>query len=49
MRRSHYRREVTHGELFESINALLGATREVCDRCNQAPKRTRSVISAHSA
>jgi transposase len=45
----HYRREVTHCELFESIDALLEATRESFDRCNYAPERTRSIIGAHSA
>ena len=45
----HYRREVTHCELFESIDALLGATREFFDRMNRAPERTRSIIGAHPA
>jgi transposase len=43
----HFRREVTHGELFESIDAVLKATREFFDRCNRAPQRTRSIIGAH--
>ena len=45
----HYRREVTHCELFESIDALLTATRDFFNRLNQAPARTLSIIGAHSA
>jgi putative transposase len=44
-----YRREVTHCELFESIDALLEATREFFDRMNRAPERIRSIIGAHPA
>jgi transposase len=44
-----YRREVTHCELFESIDALLEATREFFDRCNRTPRRTLSIIGAHPA
>jgi hypothetical protein len=43
----HYRREVTHCELFESIDALLAATQEFFARCNLAPQRTRAIIGAH--
>ena len=43
----HFRREVTHCELFESIDAVLKATREFFDRCNCAPQRTRAIIGAH--
>jgi transposase len=45
----HYRRQVTHCELFESIDALLAATRDFFDRMNQAPARTLSIIGAHPA
>jgi putative transposase len=45
----HFRREVTHCELFGSIDALLAATQEFFDRCNRAPQRTRSTIGAHPA
>jgi transposase len=45
----HYRREVTHCELFESIDALLAATRQFFDRMNRTPQRTRSIIGAHPA
>ena len=43
----HFRREVTHCELFESLDAVLEATREFFDRCNRAPRRTRAIIGAH--
>ena len=43
----HYRREVTHCELFGSIDALLDATREFFERMNRAPGRARSIIGAH--
>ena len=43
----HFRREVTHGELFESIDAVLEATREFFARCNRAPQCTRALIGAH--
>jgi putative transposase len=45
----HYRREVTHCELFESVDGLLEATREFFDRMNRTPGRTRSIIGAHPA
>jgi transposase len=45
----HYRREVTHCELFESIDALEEATHDFFGRLNQTPQRTRSVIGAHPA
>jgi putative transposase len=43
----HYRREVTHCELFESIDALVRGTQEFFDRLNQMPRRTLSIIGAH--
>ena len=45
----YFRREVTHCELFESIDAVLEATREFFDRYNRAPQRTRAIIGAHPA
>ncbi|HWX50988.1 MAG TPA: transposase [Roseomonas sp.] len=45
----HYRREVTHCELFESIDALVSAMQAFFDRLNQAPSRTLSIIGAHPA
>ena len=45
----HFRREVTHCELFETIQALLAATREFFDRYNRTPERMLSIIGAHAA
>jgi transposase len=44
-----FRREVTHCELFESVQALLAATREFFDRYNRTPERILSIIGAHAA
>lgn len=43
----HHRREVTRCELFESIDALVGATRDFFERMNRTPERARSIIGAH--
>jgi len=43
----HFRREVTHCELFESVKALLTAARDFFDRYNQMPKQVLSIIGAH--
>ena len=45
----HFRREVTHCELFENIHALLGATREFFERYNRSPEQVLSIIGAHPA
>ncbi len=45
----HFRREVTHCELFVSVQALLDATREFFDRYNRTPEKILSVIGAHPA
>ncbi|MDT8278465.1 transposase [Roseomonas mucosa] len=45
----HYRREVTHCELYESIDALLDATPTFFDSLNQSPGRALSIIGAHPA
>ena len=45
----HFRREVTHGELFASVKALLQAAQEFFDRYNQCPQRMLSIIGAHAA
>ena len=42
----HFRREVTHCELFESIKALIQATYEFFNHCNQHPVKVLSVIGA---
>ena len=44
----HYRREVTHCELFETVEALLAASRDFFDRHNRHPDTVRSIIGAHS-
>ncbi len=45
----HFRREVTHCELFETMQALLAAARDFFDRYNQCPHKILSVIGSHSA
>ena len=42
----HFRREVTHCELFETMKALLAAGYDFFDRYNQCPERTLSVIGS---
>jgi transposase len=40
----HFRGEVTHGELFQSVKALLGAARDFFTRYSQWPERILSII-----
>jgi putative transposase len=42
----HFRREVTHCELFETKQALLAAAQEFFDRSNQCPEKILSVIGS---
>jgi transposase len=42
----HFRREVTHCELFESVKALVGASQAFFDRLNLTPHVVRSIIGA---
>jgi putative transposase len=42
----HFRREVTHCELFETKQALLAAARDFFDRYNQCPEKILSVIGS---
>jgi putative transposase len=42
----HYRREVTHCELFVSVNHLVAATLDFFQRCNTQPATVRSIIGA---
>lgn len=42
----HFRREVTHCELFTSMNALLEASSDFFHRLNQKPHQTLSIIGA---
>lgn len=44
----HYRREVTHCELFESLNKLVNATTDFFKRSNHTPDTVLSVIGANS-
>ena len=45
----HFRREVTHNELFVSVEALLQAAQEFFDRYNQCPQRMLSIIGSYAA
>ena len=45
----HFRREVTHCELFETVAALLQAAQAFFDRYNQIPQRVLSIIGSHVA
>ena len=42
----HFRREVTHCELFESIKALVKASLEFFRRYNETPEQVLSIIGA---
>jgi transposase len=42
----HFRREVTHCELYETVKALLAAARDFFDRHNQMPQRVLSIIGS---
>lgn len=43
----HFRREVTHCELFESVKVLIGAAYNFFDRYNATPEKVLSIIGAH--
>jgi transposase len=45
----HFRREVTHCELFQTMQALITAAQDFFDRFNQCPQKILSVIGSHSA
>ena len=45
----HFRREVTHCELFVSVAALLQAAQEFFDRYNRIPHQVLSIIGSHAA
>lgn len=45
----HFRREVTHCELFPTVAALLAASADVFARYNRSPHRVRSIIGSHPA
>ena len=42
----HFRREVTHCELFVTVKALLKAAQDFFDRYNQIPAQVLSIIGA---
>ena len=44
----HYRRDVTHCELFESVKKLVEATLDFFERSNQTPNSVLSIIGANS-
>lgn len=44
----HYRRQVTHCELFETVKALLAATQDFFDRCNQGYYDVLSIIGSNA-
>jgi putative transposase len=44
-----FRREVTHGELFVSLDALLQAAQAFFDRSNQGAHGVLAIIGAHAA
>ena len=45
----HFRREVTHCELFESVKMLVEASLDFFRRYNETPERVLSIIGAHPA
>jgi transposase len=45
----HFRREVTHGELFPSVKALLQAAQECFERYHLCPHRGLSIIGSYAA
>lgn len=45
----HFRREVTHCELFKSVKAVIAATLDFFQRCNDQPHRVLSIIGSNAA
>ncbi len=45
----HFRREVTHCELFPSIKALVAAAYEFFERHNRRPRDVLSIIGSNAA
>ena len=45
----HFRREVTHCELFPNVKTLVGAAYDFFERHNLRPRRILSVIGANPA
>jgi putative transposase len=44
----HFRREVTHCELFPTVKALLAAAQAFFERYNQAPHQILSIFGSHA-
>lgn len=44
----HFRREVTHCELFETVAALLRAAQDFFDRSACCPQQVLSIIGSHA-
>ena len=42
-----FRRDVTHNELFQTVKALLAASRDSFDRCNQNLSKVLSIVHHH--
>ena len=42
----HFRREVTHCEIFETVKALLSAAQDFFNRFNKTPEKVLSIIGA---
>ena len=45
----HFRREVTHCELFETVKVLIEASYAFFRRYNQTPEKVLSIIGAYSS
>jgi transposase len=45
----HFRREVTHCELFETVKVLIEASYNFFSRYNQTPEKVLSIIGAYSS
>ena len=45
----HFRREVTHCELFETVKVLIEAAYAFFHRYNQTPEKVLSIIGAYSS
>ena len=45
----HFRREVTHCELFETVKVLLEASYDFFRRYNQTPNKVLSIIGVYSS
>lgn len=44
----HFRREVSHCELFETVKALLVASQTFFERYNQTPEKVLSIIGSNA-